>query len=420
MRSHKIILTHPTGNQNVRNALKGAVCKGYLDAFWTAIAWPGSNHVDIYIPQRARALLNRRSFRDVPKDLIHTTPWWEVIRLLLWPLPLRYKYSTEGMLSIHGVYDRFDAKVAKHLEKSAARAIYAYEGAALHSFRTAKKLCMKTIYEISSSDWYWNKKNAETYLDEDSKCSESNSLYDADIHLKKKDAELALSDYVVVPSMHVYRSMMNRLKNKNVYIVNYGSPLPTGEIHYFTQVKDALRVLCVGSVQERKGIKYLLDAIRLCSFRIKLVLVGRIETDSTQIRKECMRHEHYDSLPHEEVINKMRCADVLVNPSLSEGCSSVVLEALSVGLPVIVTSSCGVDDIVRNGQEGFVVRPASAADIAEKIEILHRSRNILQDMSKTAMDTAIKTSWNRYQQLWTDMIGHICTEEEGFGNAENE
>ena len=80
-----------------------------------------------------------------------------------------------------------------------------------------------------------------------------------------------------------------------------------------------------------------------------------------RVDEACRRWRWFETLPHSQVLDVMMESDVLVLPSLGEGFGLVVTEALACGLPVIVTPNVGASDLVRDGQEGFVV-PVCSAD----------------------------------------------------------
>jgi glycosyltransferase involved in cell wall biosynthesis len=77
---------------------------------------------------------------------------------------------------------------------------------------------------------------------------------------------------------------------------------------------------------------------------------------------------------------------VLVHPSLADGFSYAVVEAMACGVPVIVTDNTGAADLVEDGVNGYVVPTADARAIAERLEYLHRHPEVLPRMGEQARE----------------------------------
>lgn len=408
MQLKSVVLTHATGNQNSRNALMSLAECGALAEFWTTICWNAENIFTRLLPVHTQRQLQRRSFSEASRNYIHTVPYREAVRLAVWGSPLRRFCTNDGILSIHDIYRHFDAKVARHLCKAKASAVYAYEGGALKTFRTAKNLGMTTIYELPSSYWYWNQKVLEEECERSPAYSDIPMiLKDSNRHLQQKDKEIELADYVFVPSIHVRDTLCGVVPAEKIRVINYGAPTVHKIACKIETKQRHLRVLYVGGLHARKGIRYLLEAAERLRGQVDVTLVGAQDAACKQVTDACRKWHWYASLSHERVIELMQESDVLVNPSLSEGCSLVVLEALSAGLPVIVTPNCGVTEFVRDGREGFVVPICDAIAIADRSSELDRNRDLLNVISKNAQETAAVKSWKAYRKEWGDCLQEV-------------
>jgi glycosyltransferase involved in cell wall biosynthesis len=63
-------------------------------------------------------------------------------------------------------------------------------------------------------------------------------------------------------------------------------------------------------------------------------------------------------------------ADVYLSPSLSEGMSNAVLEAMAMAIPVVSTDVGGMPEAIHDGCEGLLVPPRDAAALSEKVALL--------------------------------------------------
>ena len=78
-------------------------------------------------------------------------------------------------------------------------------------------------------------------------------------------------------------------------------------------------------------------------------------------------------------------AQVLVMPSAHEGFAIAYLEGMGCGLPVIVGSAGGATELVREGENGFLVRPDDSVGLAERIARLAGDRALLAAMGVRAL-----------------------------------
>jgi glycosyltransferase involved in cell wall biosynthesis len=401
-----VLISHPTGNQNVRNALRSLAEREMLAEFWTTIAWDSQSGWNRLLPSGMRALLARRAYTEVPGERVKCVPWREMVRLGARPAWLKdVLTSGERPFSIIGVYRHLDGKIARRVRSLHPDAVYAYEGGALETFREAKRLGITTIYEQPSSYWYWVRR----LLTEEAERSPEfagllPNLADSTGHLQWKDEELALADYVFVPSEHVRRTLAGAVPEEKIRVVHYGAPAVRRRERISTDPGRPLQVLFVGMLAQHKGIGYLLDAVDRAGSQVELTLVGRRFRPNARVDAALNKWRWFESVPNSRVLDLMQEADVLVLPSLTEGCALVVLEALSCGLPVIVTPNTGSLAFVRDGCEGFVVPICQSDAIADRLRTLFHDRELLAAMSRNAQATAAEKSWESYRANFAETL----------------
>ena len=123
-----------------------------------------------------------------------------------------------------------------------------------------------------------------------------------------------------------------------------------GEDLFPTSGSRPLRILFVGTVNQRKGIKYLLEAVRMLgTSQIELVIRGRAVDDLQLVRKIVPNAGIRLSVSHEELLAAYRSSDLFVFPSIGEGFGHVLLESLASGLPVLSTTSTAAPDLITEG-----------------------------------------------------------------------
>ncbi len=405
-RSPSVLLSHPTGNQNVRNVLRGLVEHGMLGEFWTAIAWDTESRWNRLLPPGLRAQLSRRTFEGVPKECVRCVPSREIIRLGARACRVDgVVCEGERPFSVIGMYRHFDAAVARNLERAGADAVYAYEGGALETFREAKRLGIAALYELTTGHWFWKRKVLKEEAERNPGfASLLPQLKDSERHWEEKGEELCLADRIYVPSQHVRRTLDGVVPDEKICVIGYGAPPVRRQKQVSLDAKDPLKVLFVGNLAQGKGISYLLDAIDMLGSRVELTLVGKRIGAHARVNEACSRWRWLGAVPHSTVLERMEQSDVLVFPSFSEGFGLVVTEALACGLPVIVTPNVGASDLVCDGREGFQVPTGSAEAIADRLNALDRDRALLAHMSKNAQETAALCSWENYRQALAESL----------------
>jgi alpha-maltose-1-phosphate synthase len=409
MRKPRVLISHPTGNQNVRNALASLAERGMLAEFWTTIAWDAQSHWSRLLPAGWRTLLERRTYAQAPRELIKCVPAREMVRLGAKPAFLNgLLTSAERPFSIIGIYRHFDSKVARRVRSLRPDAVYAYEGGARETFREARRLGIKTIYELPSSYWYWEHR----LLSEEAERNPTFAgllpkLQDSPGHMRWKDEELSLADFVFVASRHVRHTLSGVVPDEKIRMVSYGAPPIHSRKPMPRDANQPLKVLFVGALIQRKGISYLLDAVDRLGAEVELTIVGRRFRPNQQVDEALSRVRWFETMTHGQVLDLMTESDVLVLPSLCEAFGLVVTEAMACGLPVILTPNVGAADLVSDGREGFVVPICSSDAIAERLHTLHRDRELLAAMSRNAQATAADRSWESYRSNFAETVEAI-------------
>lgn len=404
-----ILLAHPTGNANVRAAARAFQAVDWLQELHSCICWNPHTPLAELLPASLAAQLARRSFADVPLRLQHSHPWREVLRLLAPRLPWFSRHES-GPLSIDSVYRRFDRHVATRLPQLIGlQAVYAYEDGALQTFQAARGLGITTIYDLPIGYWRAARRifQEERDLQPEWACTLT-GLQDSPAKLARKDEELQLADQVIVASAYVRSTLEDHQACRApIAVVHYGAPPPVSKLPV-RAIGGPLKVLYVGSLGQRKGLSYALEAIELLGKQVSLTLIGMpTAVQCPPLEVALQRHRHIPSLPHPQILEQMRQHDVLLFPTLFDGFGLVITEALSQGLPVIATAHSGAPECIRDGIEGFIVPIRDSQAIAERLQQLVHNRDQLAAMREACLRRAAELSWAGYEQELCRVVGQV-------------
>lgn len=132
--------------------------------------------------------------------------------------------------------------------------------------------------------------------------------------------------------------------------------------------KRPIKLLWVGGIWPRKGLKVLIDALhdsRFENYSLNIVGDGQDRKASEKLVKEYRIESkvHFlGALSYNEVNDLYDSADIFVFTSLRDTSGNVVLEAMSHGLPVIAINHHGVGEIVTD-ETGILIEPSSYASV---------------------------------------------------------
>jgi len=171
----------------------------------------------------------------------------------------------------------------------------------------------------------------------------------------------------------------------------------------------------VGNLYPVKGHKYLIDAIPAVLEKYpntSFVFAGRgqLESDLKQQvnRLGLDKRVHFLGL-RQDIPRILALLDVFVLPSLSEGLSMAILEAMMAGKPVIATRVGGNPEIVLDGETGFLVPSKDSHALAERLITLLTDRHLAAQLGANGQRRAegqfsLQTMVNAYQSLYEERL----------------
>lgn len=390
---NKIVISHPTGNANVRSAVEALYKIGKLHSFHTSIAcFPNTIIYKLCIGPLA--FIKKRTFSSILHKYTKTYPYKEILRNLK-------KFG----VSVDDVYHYLDAKVAQFINKHKNKitAIYAYDEGAYIQFSQAKKDGIKCLFDLPIIHW---RTYQRLLKDEENKNPQwatalGATFRDSKEKLARKDKELQMADYIFVASSFTKQSIEHDYPYNHapIIVIPYGFPEVYNQRKYLPTDNRKLKFLFVGRLTQTKGLSYMFEALEGLENEIELTLIG---DDSyidlcLPLKEAISKNQHIPYLPHEKILETMREFDVFIFPSLFEGFGLVITEAMSQGTPVLTTNrTCGCD-FIQDGINGWIVEAANTNALRCKIENILQNRTQLAAIGKRAMETALQRPWAQYE-----------------------
>ncbi len=204
--------------------------------------------------------------------------------------------------------------------------------------------------------------------------------------IRRMTREYEICDYILVPSEMARRSFERRGFGPKTIVVHLGVD------HRFFVPPDVLparqpfRVCYAGRIEIAKGVPYLLKAWEQLNLPdAELLMIGCISDDMKALLKRVVPNVKYTGLlSPAQVAECYRKSHLLAFPSVNEGLSRVLLEAMSSGLPVVATELSGAKDCVTPGVDGTIVPARDPEALAEAILFHYNNPESTVVMGKAA------------------------------------
>jgi glycosyltransferase involved in cell wall biosynthesis len=171
--------------------------------------------------------------------------------------------------------------------------------------------------------------------------------------------------------------------------------------------------LVIGCIARPKRQQQLMKALAFIDFPLKVVFVGMERTNMmAELEKNILAiHQIYYTgiIPPEEALNYYPLFTINILPSISEGLSQALLEAMAIGIPVIATAASGNLDLVRDGENGLLYQNENSQELADKIKLLIQDQGLRKRLTeagkKTALeDFSLEKTVSRYESFFTELI----------------
>lgn len=250
----------------------------------------------------------------------------------------------------------FDRWVGRALEPCTF--VHAMPGQCLATFRRARELGVRTVLNHATGpvrDWVRIMEPEYRRIGLD---VARVSPYDED-YFSREESEYAFADFHCAASSVVRQQLVAAgISPDRIWVVGYGAD---PEIFHSRgrELPARFRITFCGAIGLRKGLRTLLAALALAErpdweMHFYGTVLPEAKTDLASYHGATPLTFH-GAVTQQELADAFRCSSVLVLPSLEEGFGLVVPQALSCGLPTIVSDHVGGKDLVRQRENGSIV-----------------------------------------------------------------
>jgi glycosyltransferase involved in cell wall biosynthesis len=161
-----------------------------------------------------------------------------------------------------------------------------------------------------------------------------------------------------------------------------------------------LTLVSTGRLIERKGYQYLIPALDDLDVTLWLIGDGNFVSELKKIASD-KDVVFLGKKSHAEIIAYLQKADVFVLPSLNEGMSNSILEAMACGLPIITTDTGGSDELIRGN--GFVVAKQNSEALNKTISKYLNDHELLLSHGNSSRQITKNMIWkNMADNYWKE------------------
>lgn len=232
---------------------------------------------------------------------------------------------------------------------------------------------------------------------------------------KKADKVIAISS-----ELKEELKIKHKYKEENIEVIFNGVP----EVTEFNNIsirdnykilKDEIVILVVGTLNYRKGMDILIEALKNLQHKnFKVLFVGEGKEEYKDVLKQKIKKNNLEKkiifCGWQNPYNYYFQSDIFILPSRKEGFPLVVVEAMLQGVTVIRSNTYGAYDQITDGKDGFIFENENVEELKYKITKLLDDEELRKKMSKKAKEKAMKLfttkiNADKIEKLYYELLG---------------
>jgi len=211
------------------------------------------------------------------------------------------------------------------------------------------------------------------------------------------------NEYTIVPSKIIKNNCVKEgWSPNNIIVLPYGT-----DTNFFQPAKfipknnNTTKILFAGNGATRKGLSYLLKAFELLQtkYHVKLTVVSHNIKNLNVSNVTAL-----ENVTDNELLGLYQSHDIYVLPSLLDGWGLTAFEAMSCGLPIVVSNITGISDILHSGKNSFIVRAKNYQDLVRVISKLIENKSLRTSIGKNARKTALIYQWDNMANMFLNLL----------------
>lgn len=232
---------------------------------------------------------------------------------------------------------------------------------------------------------------------------------------------LKRASHVTVVSEHLKSKVQELTPELNPSVISMGvNTEKLGKQYYvpnFFGQGDKKVVLFVGRLAEKKGVTYLIEAMKKVDALLIIVGDGPLRKELEEQAKIINNHENVEKIKflgaktHEELKEIYASSDIFVIPSVTakdgdtEGFGLVMLEAMASGIPIVASNSGGIIQLIQDGINGLLCEEKNSLDLAEKINRLLYDDQLYTKLLENSFEAVVPYDYKKIAEQYKKILG---------------
>lgn len=230
--------------------------------------------------------------------------------------------------------------------------------------------------------------------------------------IEKENSEFSKTDFIFLPSKVAKLSFMRKgFPEEKLYVNHLG--VDQSKFSALPKKDKVFRVLHVGRVSVAKGIFTLIKAFKKANIpNSELLIVGPLDGDEDFLNK--LKKNATDNIiihgpePQNKLSEIYSSASVFVSASVSDGFGMVATQAMSCGIPVILSDNVGASDLLQSdGLSGWgkIFKTGDSENLTELITYYYQNPEIRESLYRRGTDPkSVTRTWHEYGENLIEFI----------------
>jgi glycosyltransferase involved in cell wall biosynthesis len=165
------------------------------------------------------------------------------------------------------------------------------------------------------------------------------------------------------------------------------------------------QIIFAGRLSKEKGIETLLQICNNLDDNLDLLIIGtgpeQEKFTSVNLKKKNIHYLGFQN--HKKTISLIKGSDILIQPSLSEGISTTLLEAMACKTCIITSNVGGNLELIKNQENGILIDPTDDELFIKTIHKLFKDELLRKKFSETAFDRVKEYDWKNIGKKYLDL-----------------